>query len=75
MMNNGPKLLDVIAMLRDLPEQKVRRGMVGTIVETKGEFFLVEFCNSKGETVALTPLKPEDFLVLERISAQGIANL
>lgn len=75
MINNEPKLLDVIALLRDIPEQNLRRGMVGTVVEIKGEFFLIEFCNSEGETLALASLKPADFLVLERISIQGVANL
>jgi hypothetical protein len=74
-MNTGPKILDVIALLRDMPEQNVRRGMVGTIVEIKGESFLVEFCNAEGETIALATAKAEDFLVLERMSAQGIADL
>jgi hypothetical protein len=32
-----PTLLDVVALLRDIPEENVRRGMVGTIVDTHGD--------------------------------------
>lgn len=74
-MNGEPKLLDVVALLRDIPEENVRRGMVGTIVETNGDLFLVEFSNSDGETIALSTLKFEDCLVLERITSEKIAAL
>jgi hypothetical protein len=74
-MNGEPKLLDVVALLRDIPEENVRRGMVGTIVETNGDLFLVEFSNNDGETIALPTLKSEDFLLLERITSQKVADL
>ena len=32
-MNNLPQLLDVVALVEDLPEQKLVRGQVGTVVE------------------------------------------
>jgi len=70
-----PTLLDVVALLRDIPEENVRREMVGTIVDTHGDLFLVEFSNSEGETIALLTLKSEDFLVLERITSQRVADL
>jgi hypothetical protein len=74
-MSGEPKVLDVVALLRDIPEENVRRGMVGTIVDTHGDLFLVEFSNSEGETIALLTLKSEDFLVLERITSQRVADL
>lgn len=74
-MNGEPKLLDVVALLRDIPEENVRRGMVGTIVDTNGDLFLVEFSNSDGETIALPPLMAEDFLLLERITLQKVSGL
>ncbi|MBI5473508.1 MAG: DUF4926 domain-containing protein [Ignavibacteriae bacterium] len=73
--NAKPKLLDVVALLRDVPEHNIRRGMVGTIVETQDNLYLVEFCNAEGETLALASTKEDDFLVLERITAQGVDDL
>lgn len=70
-----PKLFDIVALLRDIPEENVRRGMVGTIVEMLDGAFLVEFSNSDGETIALPSLKSEDFLLLERITSQKVADL
>lgn len=32
-MNQGIKLLDVVALTEDLPDRKLRRGQVGTVVE------------------------------------------
>lgn len=70
-----PKLFDIVALLRDIPEENVRRGMVGTIVEMIDDMFLVEFSNSDGETIALPSLNSEDFLLLERITSQKVADL
>ena len=40
----GPSLLDVVALLSDLPAQRLARGQVGTIVEQLNEnIALVEF--------------------------------
>jgi hypothetical protein len=74
-MSNKPKVLDIVASLRDVPDQSIRRGMVGTVVEEKGEYYLVEFCNAEGETLALVSLRSSDFLILERSSVRGIASL
>jgi Domain of unknown function (DUF4926) len=35
--NGGPSLLDVVALLTDLPDRQVVRGQVGTIVEELDE--------------------------------------
>jgi hypothetical protein len=49
------KLLDVVALLEDLPDQRLRRGDVGTIVEVYEQNqhhpggFTVEFVNNSGE--------------------------
>jgi len=59
------KLLDDVALLEDLPEHRLQRGQVGTVVEELAPgVFEVEFSDSEGRTYALLPLKAEQLLVL-----------
>ena len=47
--NEGPSLLDVVALLTDLPVQRLARGQVGTIVEQLDDkTSLVEFSDEQG---------------------------
>jgi hypothetical protein len=58
------KLLDVVALLQDLPELGLIRGQVGTIVEMyEPDVFEVEFSDSNGHTYALETL-PASVLML-----------
>jgi len=44
-----PSLLDVLALLTDIPADRLSRGQVGTIVEQlDDQMFLVEFSDSQG---------------------------
>ena len=54
----------VVALLLDVPAENLRRGQVGTIVDTldSGEF-LVEFAGTDGEAYAIAALSPD--LVME----------
>ena len=65
-MQNGPvKLLDVVALLEERPQDGLVSGQVGTVVEVHpAEGFEVEFLDSQGGTVALLTLQRADFLVL-----------
>ena len=64
-MKEPVKNLDVVALLADLPEAKLSRGQVGTVVETlEGGAVLVEFNDDEGKTYALTPVEPNKILVL-----------
>lgn len=47
---NTVKLLDVVALLVDIPEYNLWRGQVGTVVETlaNGTAFEVEFSDRNG---------------------------
>ncbi len=64
-MLNKIKELDVVALLRDLPEAKLTKGQVGTVVETLGESaYEVEFCGNDGKVYALLGIKEEDLMVL-----------
>ena len=60
------KLLDVVALLVDKPEESLVTGHVGTVVEVyTPEDFDVEFLDSEGRTFALAQLKRNDLLVLK----------
>jgi Domain of unknown function (DUF4926) len=66
MMSKLPvKLLDVVALLEDVPELGLYRGQVGTIVEEyTPEAFEVEFCDSEGHTYAVETLSAEQLMPL-----------
>jgi hypothetical protein len=65
MQNNPAKLLDVIALLADKPEEKLASGQVGTIVEVLAPgVFEVEFLDADGRTIGFAELHREEFLVL-----------
>jgi len=70
------KLLDVLTLIEYLPELKLYRGQVGTIVEEyEPQVFEVEFSDMRGKTYALETLKANQLMVLryqpfeERLSA------
>lgn len=59
------KLLDVVALIEDLPELGLYHGQVGTIVEVyEPEVFEVEFSDTQGRTYALETLRSEQVMVL-----------
>ena len=59
------KLFDVVAILEDKPVAGLRRGQVGTVVETLAPgVFEVEFSDNEGRTYASVALKSRQLLVL-----------
>jgi hypothetical protein len=65
MQTTPVKLLDVVALLVDKPEEGLVVGQVGTVVWVLApDVYEVEFLYSKGETIALTELKRSEVLVL-----------
>jgi hypothetical protein len=63
-MHTAPRLLDVVALMADLPSHGLRRGQVGTVVEILGGACEVEFSDNEGRAYALVALAPEQLLVL-----------
>ncbi len=64
-MHDTPKLLDVIALLDDVPDHRLRRGQVGTIVEELApDVFEVDFSDEQGRTYALLALRSNQLMVL-----------
>ena len=63
--NEKPSLLDVVALLTDLPTQRLARGQVGTIVEELDDKnLLVEFSDDQGRAYAVAPCSWADLLIL-----------
>ena len=72
MMGNAIHLLNVVALLDDLPERGLRRGQVGTVVENLApDVFEVEFADNVGRTYASLALRESQLMVLtyEPVSA------
>ena len=66
--NERPSVLDVVALLTDLPAQRLARGQVGTIVELlDGKTLLVEFSDDQGRAYAVAPCPWADLLVLHYV--------
>jgi hypothetical protein len=64
-MSTQPKLLDVVALIEDVPLHRLSRGQVGTVVEVLGpDIFEVEFADDQGRTYATVSLKSDQLLVL-----------
>ncbi len=61
------KLLDVVALIGDLPEYNLRRGQVGTVVEilADGNAFEVEFSARDGRTYESVGLSPDQIAIEE----------
>ena len=68
-------LLEVVKLQQDLPGFNLQKGGIGAIVEVYSnpyEAYEVEFCDTKGKTIALLTLKPEQLmLITNRQGAKG----
>lgn len=59
------KLLDTVALLKEIPDAKLVKGQVGTIVEgLDEEVYEVEFTDKRGETIASLALTHEELMLL-----------
>jgi hypothetical protein len=64
-MNDSIRILDVVALIADLPEHRLFRGQVGTAVEQLSEnVFEVEFSDDEGKTYAMVPIDANRLMVL-----------
>jgi hypothetical protein len=61
----GPAILDVVALLAEIPREGLARGQVGTVVELLGDdAVLVEFSDNEGRAYAVTSCPRSQLLVL-----------
>ncbi|GAP97088.1 DUF4926 domain-containing protein [Leptolyngbya sp. NIES-2104] len=59
------KLLDVVALTKDLPKQSIYKGQVGMIVEAyDSDTFEVEFVDLQGKTYAVETLNADQVMQL-----------
>lgn len=69
-MSEEIKLLDVVALLEDVPGEGLSRGEVGTVVEVFAAkpdspgALLVEFSDRNGESYAFASLRPHQLVKL-----------
>jgi hypothetical protein len=64
-MSDSIKLLNVVALTEDLPERGLRRGQVGTVVESLGpDVFEVEFADTDGQAYAILSLRRDQLMPL-----------
>lgn len=71
-MSSPVKLLDVVALIENLPELELYRGQVGTIVEVyEPGVFEVEFSDAQGRAYALETLRNEQLMVLHHQPIEG----
>lgn len=64
-MKSKVKLLDVVALTKELPENDLQLGQVGTVVEVLSpDVYEVEFTDNNGRTYAELALRAEQLLVL-----------
>ena len=59
--------LDVVALKRDIKEEKLKEGDTGTVVHRHrdGKAFIVEFMTPDGTTIAGLPLTDRDIRLIE----------
>ena len=66
--NDTPSLLNVVALLADLPDAGLAKGQVGTIVERLDDkTWLVEFSDDQGRAYAVAPCPRDELLVLHYV--------
>ncbi len=59
------RLLDTVALLDDLPERRLKRGEVGTVVEILApDVYEVEFSDEEGQTYAEFAVRGDQLIVL-----------
>jgi hypothetical protein len=59
------ELLDTVALTEDLPERKLRRGQVGTVVEILASgVYEVEFSDNAGRAYAMVALSADHLMAL-----------
>ena len=70
-MHTTPRLLDVVALLSDVPAHGLLRGQVGTVVELLQGAYEVEFSDDEGKTYAEVALGSDQLLILHHRPQQA----
>ena len=68
------ELLSVVALVEDMPERGLRRGQVGTVVESLApDVYEVEFSDDSGKTYALLALRAGQLMRLHHAPSHQAA--
>jgi hypothetical protein len=70
-MHTTPNLLDVVALLSDVPAHGLLRGQVGTVVDLLDGAYEVEFSDDEGRTYAELALPSDHLLILHHRPQQA----
>ena len=71
-MNREIQLLDVVALMEDLPDRCLVKGQVGTVVEKlDADVFEIEFSDDAGQTYASLSLTADQLLILHNRPIQA----
>lgn len=71
-MKDEISLLDVVALLVDLPDRQLVRGEVGTVVEVLSPgVFEVEFSDDEGRTYASAAVRGDQLMLLHYRTARS----
>ncbi len=63
------RLFDVVVLTKTIPEEKLQKGAIGTVVEVLDEnegVFLVEFADKNGEAYAILDLSEKQLMKVVR---------
>jgi len=62
-MNNNFEILDVVALMENIPKINLKKGCLGTIVEIlNDDNYLVEFIDRNGVTIAMPSLRTNQLM-------------
>lgn len=68
-------MLDVVALLEDVPAKGLVRGQVGTVVELLAPgVFEVEFSDDQGRAYAILALRSDEVMLLHHRPAQHLGH-
>ena len=71
----GIEMLAVVALLEDVPEKKLLRGQVGTVVESLAPgVYEVEFSDDRGKTYASLALRSNQLMRLHHEPSHQAAS-
>lgn len=70
-MVTKPRLLDLVALLSDIPKHGLMCFQVGTVVEILNDAYEVEFSDDEGKAYAELALGPDQLLVLHHRPQAG----
>ena len=70
-MDTAPQILNIVALLADVPAHGLVRGQVGAVVEILDDAYEIEFSDDEGRTYAELALTADQLMVLHHKRLRG----